>query len=41
MDNERFNGSALQVRIYEQKETPHFMALFNGKIIIYKVKFKD
>lgn len=37
MDNQKFNGSALQVRVVEGKEPTHLMSIFDGKIIIYQV----
>ncbi|XP_015782794.1 adseverin isoform X2 [Tetranychus urticae] len=36
LDNERFNGSAVQVRVSEGKEPPHFTAIFGGRMVIYK-----
>lgn len=36
MDDKELGGKALQVRVIEGKEPNHFMALFNGKMIIYQ-----
>jgi villin len=40
-DNKHFNGRAVQVRVIEGKEPPHFTAMFEGKMIIYKGGFKS
>lgn len=37
LDNEICHGQALQVRVVEGKEPIHFMSIFEGRIIIYKV----
>ncbi len=37
LDNGEFDGNALQVRVNEGKEPNHFMAIFDGKILIYQV----
>ena len=36
LDNKVFNGQALQVRVIEGKEPNHFMAMFDGRIVIYQ-----
>ncbi|XP_053200330.1 gelsolin-like isoform X2 [Panonychus citri] len=41
LDDERFGGAAVQVRVVEGKEPPHFTALFAGKMIIYKGNAKS
>ena len=38
IDNQQFEGKALQVRVIEGKEPNHFMSMFGGRIIIYQVK---
>ena len=40
IDNQKFEGKALQVSVVESKEPAHFMSIFGGKIIIYQVKIK-
>lgn len=38
-DNNLFSGKAVQVRVVEGKEPPHFRAIFNGEMIIYRGGF--
>jgi len=40
IDNQQFDGKALQVRVVESKEPAHFMSIFGGKIITYQVGLK-
>lgn len=37
MDN-KLGGAAVQVRVVQGKEPPHFMAIFGGRIVIFEVK---
>ncbi len=37
MDKKLFDDQAIQVKVVENKEPNHFMAIFGGKIIIYQV----
>ena len=39
IDNNQFSGKAVQVRVVEGKEPPHFMAIFGGEMIIYRGGF--
>ena len=36
MDNNLYSGHAVQVRVVERKEPPHFMALFRGEMVIFQ-----
>jgi hypothetical protein len=38
-DDNKFSGRAVQVRVVEGKEPPHFMSLFSGQMVIYKGGF--
>ena len=40
-DESKFKGKAVQIRVSEGKEPPHFTAMFQGKMIIYKGGFKS
>lgn len=37
LDAKSFEGKSLLVRLYEEKECNHFMAMFDGRIVIYHV----
>ncbi|KAL7643355.1 UNVERIFIED_CONTAM: hypothetical protein RMT77_006647 [Armadillidium vulgare] len=37
--DEKLNGRAVQVRVTQGKEPPHFMAIFGGKMIVYEGGF--
>jgi hypothetical protein len=38
-DDNKFSGRAVQVRVVEGIEPPHFMSLFSGQMVIYKGGF--
>ena len=40
-DNNKFSGKAVQVRVAENKEPPHFMAIFGGEMVIYRGGFSS
>ena len=33
--DDKLNGRAVQVRVTQGKEPPHFMSIFKGKMIVY------
>ncbi|XP_076064195.1 advillin-like isoform X2 [Oratosquilla oratoria] len=39
--DQKLSGRAVQVRVTQAKEPPHFMAIFKGKLIIYKGGFSS
>ncbi|RWS11482.1 villin-1-like protein, partial [Dinothrombium tinctorium] len=41
IDNTQLNGRAVQVRVIEGKEPPHFSAIFGRKIIIFRGGFQS
>lgn len=41
IDDKQFNGSAVQIRVVEGKEPPHFTALFDGKMVVFKGGFQS
>jgi hypothetical protein len=39
--DEALNGSAVQVRVIQGKEPPHFLAIFKGKVLIMNGEHSD